>query len=250
MMALEALIISEEILASDQEELLKQLRALVQEKNHELVAVHFLSNDFQMLVNAYRQARGHNRMTLSFGGIGGGAQERVRAAVATACETRLAVHQQADAFLLKMFGDRYLPRHRELVNFPVHSRLIPNPITYVPGFSYANIFCMPLNIKSALPMCQWLLDKYAKQPETIKSYYCALLLKCSEYQAMKLKHHLDNIYPLANILVLPRENQEVELAFEGEISQAIAAFNTAKVLVASQGIHFRSQTSQNLPPKD
>lgn len=248
MIALEALIIGEEILASDQEELLKQLRALVQEKNHELVAVHFLSNDFQMLVNSYRQARGHNRMTLSFGGVGGGARERVRQAVASACETTLAVHRQADAFLLKMFGDRYLPRHRELVNFPAHSRLIPNPITYVPGFSYANIFCMPLNIKSALPMCQWVLDRYAKA-ETINNYYCALLLQCSEYEAMKLKHHLDNLYPLASILVLPRENREIELAFEGEIGQAIAAFNTAKVLVVGQGIHFRSQTSQNLPPR-
>ena len=65
---------------------------------------------------------------------------------------------------------------------------------------------------------------------------------------LKIKEQLDALYPLAQILVLPKDSGEIELGFEGEAAPTLTAFSTAKVLVAGQGIPFQSTAGRHLPP--
>lgn len=248
-MQIEALLYSPEVLAGNEDDLLlKDLIRLCRERQLELASVQYLGSDYGQLVSTFRWARSRNRLFLSYGGTGGGSREQVRAAVAAACEAPLQLHAPADGYLSRVFGDRYQPRHRELVHFPRGSRLIPNPVSYVPGFSYANLFCLPAAPRSALPMTVWVLNKYARHSNLRSRHYCALLLKCSEAAALKIKEQLDALYPLAQILVLPKDSGEIELGFEGEAAPTLTAFSTAKVLVAGQGIPFQSTAGRHLPP--
>ena len=195
----------------------------------------YLGDDSASLVATFRRLHAQGTSILSFGGIGATPDDKTRQAVAEALALPLAYHREGLAILDARFGDALTENRRHLVHFPEGATLIPNPINQIPGFSIADIHCVPGFPQMAEPMIAWVLDTHCRHL-AIERFYCALLAHLPESEAVPLINMLEARYPDLSISSLPQMRLCTELGFEGPQAQALAARRDAAQWLADAAV--------------
>ena len=70
----------------------------------------------------------------------------------------LALHPDADTEIRARFGAEITPQRLKMGEFPLGSRIIPNPYNRIPGFSVNHHHFLPGFPQMAWPMMAWVLD--------------------------------------------------------------------------------------------
>lgn len=122
-----------------------------------------LGDDVDELVECYRQSFAKGHVVFSTGGIGATPDDLTREAVAQALDTVTARHPEGVELLTEYSretGRELTPARYRLVEFPVGSSIIPNPVNRIPGFSIQDHHFVPGFPQMAWPMLEWVLDTY------------------------------------------------------------------------------------------
>ena len=87
----------------------------------------------------------------------------------------LAIHPEGQAIVEGRFGAEAYPHRINMVNLPAGSRLVPNPVNQMPGFSFGHLHCVPGFPSMAWPMVEWVLDTLypelvVREPDTEEGF--------------------------------------------------------------------------------
>ena len=155
-------VIGDEILSGKrQDKHLGNVAAQLRERGLQLSWVRFLADDLDILVQEFKQSFNSDDLVFSCGGIGGTPDDLTRLAAANALNIQLEYHPEGLQILesrADYFDGGITEQRKRMVEFPVGSKLIPNPINHVPGFSIQQHYFVPGFPKMAQPMIQWVLE--------------------------------------------------------------------------------------------
>lgn len=125
-----------------------------------------IGDDRERLTEALRHTLASEDIVFSFGGIGNTPDDHTRQAAAAAVGVELVLHPDAESEIRTRFAELKIePGDLQLAlgNFPVGSRIIPNPFNRIPGFSLGQHHFVPGFPQMAWPMVEWVLDHYYRE---------------------------------------------------------------------------------------
>jgi len=126
----------------------------------------YIADDRQRLIEALHQTLKSADVVFSFGGIGVTPDDHTRQAAAAAAGVPLQLHVDAEAEIRARFtemGREVMPQHLQLGEFPIGSRIVPNPYNRMPGFSLGDHHFFPGFPEMAWPMLEWVLENYYRE---------------------------------------------------------------------------------------
>jgi len=166
-------IVGDEILSGKRaDKHLAKVIELLDERGLALSWAHYAGDDRAALTELFRQTLAGNDIVFSCGGIGATPDDHTRQAVAAALEVDVALHPEAAAQIAARCADMAREgrgtadmthpenlQRLKMGEFPLGSRIIPNPFNRIPGFSVGDHWFMPGFPVMAWPMIEWVLDK-------------------------------------------------------------------------------------------
>ena len=158
------IVIGDEILRGKRSDRhFEALRALLAARGRTLDWLLYVGDDRARLTETLRYTLRGSDVVFSFGGIGVTPDDHTRQAAAAAAGVALALHPEAEALIRARaaeMGHALTAERLELGHFPVGSRIIPNPVNRIPGFSFADHHFVPGFPQMAQPMVAWVLETY------------------------------------------------------------------------------------------
>lgn len=221
-MAFGALIIGDEILSGRrQDKHLSKLIELLAARGLQLAWAQYCGDERSRLTALLRQSMASDDIVFSFGGIGATPDDHTRQCAAAAAGVSLAVHPDAEREIRARFGDDTTPLRLRLGEFPVGSRIIPNPYNRIPGFALGRHHFVPGFPEMAWPMVAWVLDTwfadlhhqtaYAEQSIRVFEAHEGPLI---EFMEQLEARHAVTIFSLPN-LSLAGQRAYIELGAKG-----------------------------------
>lgn len=222
-MGIGLIVIGDEVLSGRRvDKHLPNLIELLKPRGLVLSWVKILSDDRDLLLHTFKESFASGDYVFSTGGIGSTPDDLTRAVVAEALNVPLEQHP-VGLELLNEFArenDReLLPHHYQMVEFPVGSEVIPNPVNKIPGFSVNNHFFTPGFPKMAEPMMDWVLTH--KLHHLVDQHYCeksVFAIGAHESVVTPLMETLVANYPTLKLFSLPMMKdgeRQIELGFKG-----------------------------------
>ena len=203
----------------------------------------YLADKPALLVEHFQRSLAGDDIVFSFGGIGATPDDHTRQAVARAAGVELAQHPDGLAEVRARFGDQITPNRLQLIEFPVGSRIIPNPFNRIPGFSYADHHFVPGFPQMAWPMAEWVLETHYPQlfhgvAESERSF---IVWEGNEGNLIDLMRRIEADYAGITVSSLPSFGDEttrrhVELGVRGEPAQVESAYAVMRAEVAALGL--------------
>jgi len=243
------LIIGDEILSGRRQDkhFAQVIQALAQ-RGLELAWARYVGDDEKTLVQNFLEIRAQGDLCFSFGGIGATPDDKTRQAIAAAHDLPLVRHEQAVKEIEAQFDDAAYPNRILMADLPLGANLIPNPKNRIPGFSLANIHCLPGFPEMAWPMLEWVLDTHYPELHAQKSIlYTTKIQNAHESDLIELMNEIQLAFPQIKLSSLPRylpgDKREIELGVRGEEALASAAFECLKTLLAKQGLELQQNTN-------
>lgn len=244
-----ALIIGDEIIRGKrQDRHFAKLRELLAARGLHLDWVLYLGDNRPRLIEALKRSLASDDVVLSFGGIGVTPDDHTRQAAAAAAGVPLALHPDAEREIrarMAELGQEATPARLELGSFPVGSRIIPNPINRIPGFSYAHHHFVPGFPEMAGPMVEWVLDthyrdRFNARPD-IES--AIIVWEGLESELLDLMQRIERDYPGIIVFSLPSLGTEtrrrhIELGVRGSPDIVPTAMAEIEAEVARRGLAF------------
>jgi len=210
-----------------------------------------VGDDPVKLTEVLRRSMAGNDVVFSFGGIGITPDDRTRQCAAEASGQPLEVHPDAEREIRIVLAEYQREVTDEMLQFgafPQGSRIIPNPVNRIPGFSHGHHHFVPGFPQMAWPMIDWVLDTlYRDQfnlvPEAEKGVF---VLDGNEGTLLPLMKQLELEYPGVRVFSLPsfREGSTpgyVELGVRGEPSQVAAAFEVMCNEITALGFSYSAE---------
>ncbi|WP_020396037.1 competence/damage-inducible protein A [Thiolinea disciformis] len=155
------ILIGDELLnGSRQDKHLANVIALLRPRGLSLSWVRMVGDDYQLLVETFRNTLKTDEIVFSFGGIGATPDDLTRQCITEALGLNLYRHPQLTAILEKRFGAEAYPNRIRMAELPDGAVLIPNPINQIAGFKIYHHHCVPGFPNMALPMVEWSLDTF------------------------------------------------------------------------------------------
>lgn len=192
-----------------------------------------IADDRTRLIETLRHTLASNDVVFSFGGIGVTPDDHTRQAAAAAAGVPLALHPEAEREIRARFaesGREVLPVHLMLGEFPVGSRIVPNPYNRMPGFSFGDHHFFPGFPEMAWPMLDWVLDTcYRDLFHRVAEIEQAILVREGlESVLLDLMQRIAAKYPRATLFSLPslgdaQRARHIELGMRGDPAQVAAA---------------------------
>ncbi len=102
-----------------------------------------LPDRMEFLVEHLGWMAGRFDAVIATGGIGATHDDLTREAAAAVLGVPLEEHPGAVRAMEEGFGGPLRPKVREMARLPRGARLIPNPVTFAPGFAGGNLFVLP-----------------------------------------------------------------------------------------------------------
>ncbi|MCX7176892.1 MAG: molybdopterin-binding protein [Proteobacteria bacterium] len=193
----------------------------------------YIGDDRGRLIETLRRSMAGCDVLFSFGGIGVTPDDHTRQAAAEAAGAALALHPDAETEIRARFaetGAEITPQRLQLGEFPIGSRIIPNPYNRIPGFSLDEHHFFPGFPQMAWPMLEWVLETYySDRFHAIAEAEAAIIVwDGSEGTLLELMRRIEAGYPRASLFSLPSFGTEtmgrhIELGMRGEPSQVEAA---------------------------
>ncbi|MCE9614411.1 MAG: competence/damage-inducible protein A [Lentisphaerae bacterium] len=167
---------------------------------------------------------------ISCGGIGATPDDYTRACAAAALGIGLEDHPEGLRILAERWGAELTPVRRRLVEFPVGSALIPNPVNRVPGFSIRHGHFVPGFQEMARPMMAWVLDTYYTAG-VATARHTMLLPGAREGELIPVMERIVAEFGELSFSSLPRftaTGTEVELSLHGPCERVAEGFDKMK----------------------
>lgn len=218
-----ALIIGDELLSGKrQDKHFSHLQSVLSKRGLELSWAIIVGDNTEQLQRFLQFSFASDDLVFSFGGIGATPDDRTRQSVAAVLQVPLMPHPDAVAEIEAQFGDAAYPNRILMAELPQGSRIIPNPVNRVPGFSYKHHHFMPGFPEMSWPMLEWVLDsQYAELknqiPEVEEIIY---ITKGRESDLLEVMIKITRDYPDIRLSSLPHlgQNPHIEFSLRGNQS--------------------------------
>ncbi len=243
-----ALIIGDEILSGKrQDRHFNYLQSALAKRGLELSWTIIVGDEPEQLQRFLAFSLASNDLVFSFGGIGATPDDRTRQSVAKVAEVPLLPHPEAVAEIESQYGEKAYPNRILMANFPEGSRIIPNPINRVPGFSFHHHHFMPGFPEMSWPMLEWLLDNNYSDLKNLapESEQVIYITKGRESDLLTVMQQITINFPELRLSSLPNlgKNTHIEFSLRGKqehIEQAM--------LMLKKAIEQAKFTWSNHPP--
>lgn len=234
-MGFAAIIVGDEIIRGKrQDKHFAKTLELLSTRGLTLDGVTYVGDNPERLTAVLRNSFASDDVVFSFGGIGITPDDRTRQCAANAAGLTLEVHPEAEreirAFLTEMKRD-VTDEVLQFGAFPHGSRVIPNPVNRISGFSFRDHHFVPGFPQMAWPMVEWALDTYYRDRFHLKSEVekSVFVWNGNEGTLLPLMKRLERDYPGLLVSSLPSFGDEnapahVELGVRGEPAQVTQAF--------------------------
>lgn len=211
----------------------------------ELSWCRLVGDDARLLTDTLRETFAGGDIVFSCGGIGATPDDRTRMSAAAALGVGLSRHPEGVRELEARFGRPVEPGQRlRLIEFPAGSRIIPNPVNRVPGFSIREHYFVPGFPNMAWPMIEWVLDSVydALQAPGAQAEQAITVLDARESDVIPLLEAFVLRHPELRLSCLPStlpQRYELELGVRGPPSAVSAAMQELKAGVAALKLSWR-----------
>ncbi len=234
-MGFAAIIIGDEIIRGKrQDKHFAKTLELLSARGLTLDCVTCVGDNPARLTEVLRHSLASDDVVFSFGGIGITPDDRTRQCAADAAGLPLEVNPDAEreirAYLTEMkreVTDEVL----QFGAFPRGSRIIPNPVNRIPGFSLRDHHFVPGFPQMAWPMIEWVLDthyhnRFHRKSEAEKSVF---VWGGNEGTLLPLMKRLEKDHAGLRVFSLPSFGdatmpRHVELGVRGDPVQVASAF--------------------------
>jgi molybdopterin-biosynthesis enzyme MoeA-like protein len=154
-----AIIIGDEILRGKrQDKHLAKVIELLGARGLRLAWAEYLGDEPARIVATLERTFASGDVVFSFGGIGATPDDHTRQCAAAALGVGLALHPEAEAAIRSRTDMEITPQRLMMGEFPIGSRIIPNPYNRIPGFTCGDHHFVPGFPVMAWPMAEWVLD--------------------------------------------------------------------------------------------
>jgi molybdopterin-biosynthesis enzyme MoeA-like protein len=203
----------------------------------ELSWVQIVTDNAQLITQTLNQTFSSDDVVFCFGGIGATPDDLIRQCAAAALGVDIALHPEAEREIRAQLGERLNSNHLRMGELPVGSRLIPNPINRIPGFSVHRHHFVPGFPDMAWPMVEWVLDNdYAQFQAPGRQVSQTLhLTDTSEGPLIPLMETLLQECPDVRLACLPNAEgrREVELTLKGSPARVASAMDRLRDMLRS-----------------
>jgi len=159
-----ALIIGDEILSGKrQDKHLAKVIELLKARGLELSWARYLGDDPALITATLKETFAGDAIVFSFGGIGATPDDHTRQCAAAALGVPLHVHPDAEAEMRAKDNFEITPNRLRMAEFPLGSRIIPNPYNRIAAFGIHRHHFLPGFPEMAWPMMEWVLDSEYSQ---------------------------------------------------------------------------------------
>lgn len=241
-----AYIIGDEILVGKRQD--KHLAFLIEalaKRGLRLSWAHYLGDDPERLIAAFKRSLSARETVFSFGGIGATPDDHTRQCVASAVGVQLRLHAEAEREIRGRFGADITPQRLRMGEFPEGSSIIPNPVNRIPGFSYGEHHFVPGFPQMARPMVEWVLDtRYRHLFDRDRwSEESMLVFEAGESQLIAAMEVVGAAFPGVKVFSLPSMGEDgsrrhVELGVRGDPGQVQEAAEALRRSVREAGFPF------------
>jgi len=245
-----ALIIGDELLSGKRKDRhFSHLQSVLAQRGLELSWTIIIGDDVQQLQRFLTFSLASNNLVFSFGGIGATPDDRTRQSVAQAAQVSLTRHPKAVQEIEAQFGESAYPNRILMADLPEGSRIIPNPINRVPGFSFQHHHFMPGFPEMSWPMLDWILDTlYPALKNTVPDYEETIyVLNGRETDLVETMRFIDESYPNLRLSSLPHlgKPSHIELSLRGDQTDILEAMAILKEAVNQAGFSWTNQLADN-----
>jgi len=205
----------------------------------------YIGDDRARLTTTLARTLAGDDIVFSFGGIGNTPDDHTRQAAAAAAGVELRLHPDAEREIRARFAERNMELsdvQLAMGEFPLGSRIIPNPFNRIPGFALGRHHFVPGFPQMAWPMLEWVLDTEYRELFNIHSCAEAAILVWQgvEGALIRLMRHVEADYPGIRVFSLPflgspQVQRHIELGVRGAPEQVPAAIQALRVGVAALG---------------
>ncbi len=206
-----------------------------------------LGDNRQRLTETLRRTLASHDVVFSFGGIGITPDDHTRHAAAAAAGVALQLHVDAEREIRARCIEQQVDvtaQRLQLGEFPVGSRIVPNPVNRMPGFSLHDHHFYPGFPQMAWPMLEWTLDTYysAHFHKVSETEAAIIVWEGSEGRLLGLMQTVEARYPDLIVFSLPslgdaqtQRRPHIELGARGAPAQVAAAMEELRAGVTQQG---------------
>ncbi|NOQ82167.1 MAG: competence/damage-inducible protein A [Methylophaga sp.] len=245
-MKIGALIIGDELLSGKrQDRHFAHLQSVLAQRGLELSWTIIVGDDPEQLQRFLAFTMASKDLVFSFGGIGATPDDRTRESVAKVAEVPLSPHPEAIAEIVAQFGDGAYPNRILMSELPEGSRIIPNTVNRVPGFSFNEHHFMPGFPEMSWPMIEWILNTYYPnlrntRPNEEQTIY---VINGRETEIVEAMRHVVQQYPELRLSSLPHlgEQAHIELSLRGDKVLIEPAMNILKSAIKNAGFSWSDQ---------
>lgn len=245
-----ALIIGDEIIRGKrQDKHFQQLIDTLAARGLHLSWSLYVADERPRLIEILRRTLQSSDVVFSFGGIGATPDDQTRQAVAEAAGVELQLHPAAEAEIRSYCATQNLqvtPLRLRLGELPTGSRIVPNPVNRMPGFSLDDHHFYPGFPQMAWPMLAWTLDTYyqAEFHAVAESESSIFIPDGMEGPLLPLMQQMEIKYQQAHIFSLPslsnsKRGRLLELGMRGEPTQVMAAMLDIRTEVTRLGFRWQ-----------
>ena len=208
----------------------------------------YAGDDRERLTETLRRTLAGSDIVFSCGGIGNTPDDHTRQAAAAALGVPLELHADAEREIRGRYaevGREVTPFALDMGRFPAGSRIIPNPVNRIAGFSHGDHHFVPGFPQMAWPMIEWVLDtQYADRFNRKPSADAAILVWDGlESVLTPLMIRIEAEFPGLKVFSLPflgsaERQRHIELGVRGAPEQVPTAMALMRREVAALGYTF------------
>jgi molybdopterin-biosynthesis enzyme MoeA-like protein len=243
-----AIIIGDEIMSGKrQDKHMARIIATLGERGLDLAWCTYLADEPDLITATLRRTLATDDVVFSFGGIGATPDDHTRQCAADAAGVKLKLHPDAEIEIRARFGADITPQRLMMGEFPVGSRIIPNPYNRIPGFNLKHHHFVPGFPQMAWPMMAWVLDNwYAEHHAAGRTAESAIIVRgAGESQLIGLMNTCLAHFPGLKVFSLPHmsdTDRYVELGVRGATGLVPPAISELKAGVVALGFTWSEAT--------
>lgn len=244
-----ALIIGDEILSGKrQDKHLAKVIELLKARGLALSWARYLGDDPALITATLKETFASDAIVFSFGGIGATPDDHTRQCAAAALGVALAVHPEAEAEMRAKENFEITPNRLRMAEFPLGSRIIPNPYNRIAAFSVQRHHFLPGFPEMAWPMMEWVLDReYSQHFHRIEEAEEIIVIHdAGESNLIDMMERVLANHPGVKLSSLPQHLPDgaggvkriIEFSLRGDPASVPRAMAEAKTNVHSLGFSF------------
>ena len=239
-----AIIIGDEIMSGKrQDKHMATVISTLRERGLELSWCQYLADEPALITATLKRTLAEEDVVFSFGGIGATPDDHTRQCAADAAGVVLQLHPDADTEIRARFGTDITPQRLKMGEFPLGSRIIPNPYNRIPGFSFNHHHFLPGFPQMAWPMMAWVLDNlYREQFAAGSIGEDAIIVRgAGESMLIDLMNDCLARHPGLKVFSLPHmsdNDRYVELGVRGDAARIGTAMGELKAGVEKLGFRW------------